>query len=213
MKKLKGHGSYVNQVIPFTNNIIVSGSYDKTIKVWDVNENEELRSLEENFKVCSLLKLNNKEIMASSGYGNSISFWNTQTYTKEHSVTCCDCNSFNGIIELPDTHYIAVSGGCSSSIDIIDTENYQLIKQIECKDYITSGNGYSSLYVLNNGTFIYSHKGCFCQILSTPTYEILFKLKMADEFRGEAITNSSNGKYIIMNNDKQGISIFRANFI
>jgi WD40 repeat protein len=170
LKKLKGHGNYVNQVISFTNNIIASGSYDKTIKVWDVNANGELRSLEENFKVCSLLKLNNKEIMASSGYGNSISFWNTQTYTKEHSVTCCDCNSFSGIIELPDTHYIAVSGGCSSSIDIIDTENYQLVKQIECKDYIIN-NGYcSSLHLLNNGTFVYSRNGSFCQISSAEPY-------------------------------------------
>ena len=193
------------------NTIASAGSFDFTIKIWDINTYESIYSLQENFNMSFLLKLRTKEIMVSGGNGNSISFWNINTFTKEHSTSCCNC-SLNGLSELPD-HHIAVSGGESSTINIINTENYQRIKQIECKDYITSGNGYSSLYVLNDGTFIYSHKGCFCQISSIATYEILFKLKMANEFRGEAVTSSSNGKYIIMNNDKQGISIFRINFI
>ena len=159
-----------------------------------------------------LLKLKNKDEMASGGDGKNVSFWNTKTFKREHSVECCICYSLNGLIELPN-HHIAVSGGDSSTIDIIDTEHYQRIKQIECKGYIVGDGGYySSLHLLNNGTFIYSHDGCFCQISST-TYEVLFKDKKEDEFRGTAITSSSNGMYIIASNWNRSISIFRVNYI
>ena len=140
-----------------------------------------------------------------------MSFWNTKTFTKAHSVECCCCWSYNGIIELPNNR-IAVSGGYSSTIDIIDIMKYQRVKQIECEDYIAKGGWYSSLHLLRNGTFIYSHEGCFCQISST-TYEILKPIKIEGEFRGAAITSSSNEKYIITDNDNDGISIFRINYI
>ena len=149
--------------------------------------------------------------MVASGSGNTVSFWNTKTFIKEHSVPCCNCSSFNGLIELPN-HCIDVSGGSSSTIDIVDTEKYQRIKQIECKMYINSNNYVSSLYLLNNKTFVYSHKGSFCQISST-TYEVVFKYNKEGEFGGAAIISSSNGKFIIASNWNNGISIFRVNYI
>ena len=213
IKTLKGHINTVYKVIPLSDNIIASGSDDKTIKIWDVNTYEEIHRLIEDFSVYSLLKLNNKEELASSGYdmNNSVSFWNIKTFTKEHSVACCNCDSFNGLIMLSN-RYIAVSGGDSATIDIIDTEHYQRIKQIECKDFIVINDFPSSIYLLNNGTFIYSHNGSFCQISST-TYEVLFKFKMEDEFNGNAIISSANDKYIIAVNQKEGISIFKIDFI
>ena len=84
---------------------------------------------------------------------------------------CCD---YTSLIKLPD-HCVVVSGGKSSKIHVIETEYYQLIKVIECKDYIDSdGHDYSSLHLLNNETFIYSHRVCFFQI-SSMTYKVIFK--------------------------------------
>ena len=106
-----------------------------------------------------------------------------------------DCTSFNGLIELPN-HCVAVSGGESLTIDIKDTQKHQLIKQIVCKGYLDNEFlTFSSLHLLNNGTIIYSHNGCFCQISST-TYEILKIIKMEKEFEGRIIISSSNRKYI-----------------
>ena len=212
IQTLERHNSCVNQVIPLTKDIIASGSYDYTIRVWNVNTyKEEVPPLEEDFHVCSLLKLKNKDEMVSGGWGKSVSFWNITTFKKEHSVECCDCGSLNGLVELAN-RCVAVSGVYSSTIDVIDTEKYQRIKQIECKDYIVGGGYYSSLHLLNNGSIIYSHEGCFCQISST-TYEVLFKDKMKGEFIGSAITSSSKGKYIIASNYNSGISIFRVDYI
>ena len=184
---------------------------DKTIRIWDINEYKEIQTLEEGFNVWSLLKLKNQNEMIASGNEWSMSFWNTTTFKKEHIVECCDCTSLNGLIELPN-HRVAVSGGLSSTIDVINTETYQLIKQITCEGYIVSGDdGYSSLRLLSNGTFVNSRKGCFCQISST-TYEVLFKDKKEKEFRGETITSILNGKYIIAKNLNKNISIFKVNY-
>ena len=208
IKTLKGHNHWVYQIRTLSSKQFASaGSYDKTINIWDANTYKKLHSLDEDFNVYSLLKLKKKDIMVSSGNGNSVSFWNINTFSKEHSVSCCNCNSFHGIIELPH-HRIAVSGGGASTIDIIDTEHYKVIKQIECKNYIDNCSNFSSIYLLNNETFIYSHEGNFCQI-ATSTYEVLFKFQIEDEFRGDAIMGLSNGKYIVANNKKKGISIFK----
>ena len=160
----------------------------------------------------SLLKLKNKDEMVAGGcYGNNIvSFWNTTTFKKEHTVECCECFSYNGLIELPNG-CVAVSGGRSSTIDVIDTKTYQRIKQIQCEGYIVDSYGFSSLHLLSNGTFIYSHGDCFCQISST-TYEVLYKDKKEKEFRGYAMTSTSNGKYIIADNWNKGISIFKVDY-
>ena len=210
IKTLQGHNDIVHQVIPLTMDIIASGSWDRTIKIWDVTAYKEVQTLGEDFDVCSLLKLKNKNEMVAGGTGkNIVSFWNTITFTKEHTVECCDCLSYNGLIELPNG-CVAVSGGSSSTIDVIDTKTYQRVKQIQCEGYIGSSGGCSSLHLLSNGTFIYSHRGCFCQISST-TYEVLYKDKKEKEF-GEAMTSTSNGKYIIAHNYNCGVSIFKIEY-
>ena len=105
---LKGHQFFVYQVIPLKEDIIASGSSDRTIRLWEVNVyKEEMVVLDEDFDVYSLLKLKNKDVMISGGQGNSVSFWNINALQKEYSVPCCDCTSINGIIELPN-HCIAV---------------------------------------------------------------------------------------------------------
>ena len=81
--------------------------------------------------------------------------------TQKHTVTCCGCLSLNGLIELPN-RCVAVNGGSSLTIDVIDTEKYQRIKQIKCEGYINGEGYYSYLHLLSNGTFVYSHLGCFC---------------------------------------------------
>ena len=132
-----------------------------------------MQILQEDFLVFSPLKLKNKDKIVVGGMGKCLSFWNTITLKKEHTVECCSCWNFNGLIELSN-HCVTVSGRKSYTIDVIDTEIYQLIKHIKCEGYIIGNSGYPpSLYLLSNGTFSYSHDGCFCQISST-TYDLLF---------------------------------------
>ena len=58
----------VYQVIPLTKDIFASGSYDQTIRIWNVNaKKEELPPLKEEFIIWSLLKLKNKDEMVVGG--------------------------------------------------------------------------------------------------------------------------------------------------
>ena len=50
-------------------------------------------------------------------------------------------------------NYMAVNGGDSATIDIIDTEHYQGIKEMDCKGYIGSSDDWSSHYLLHNIIF------------------------------------------------------------
>ena len=118
---LQGHNDSVDKIIPLTKDIIASaGSFDKTIRVWDVNVFKEIQTLRENFNVYSILKLKIKDEMIAGGFAKSVSFWNTKSFKKEHTVECYNCDS---LIELPD-HCVAVSSGCSSTISVIDIERY-----------------------------------------------------------------------------------------
>jgi WD40 repeat protein len=43
---LEGHQNTINNVIPYSHNKLISCSYDKTIKVWDLITGECLKTLE-----------------------------------------------------------------------------------------------------------------------------------------------------------------------
>ena len=93
---MEGHNRCVCQVISLTKDTFASSSYDYTIRIWNINTyKEELPPLKEDFRVYSLFKLKNKDKMVAGGGGKSVSFWNTTTLKKEHSVECCDCRSLN----------------------------------------------------------------------------------------------------------------------
>ena len=206
---LKGHNSFVNQVIPLSTTIIASGSFDKSIRLWDINTYKQTHSFTEDFSVWSLLKLTGKDVLVSSGNKKRISFWNMKTLMKEHTMKCCYCDR-NGLIEL-HKHYIAVSGGNSTSIDIIDTHKYKVIKQIECAEYIAGNGGVSSLRSLNNGTFIYCHDGALCQI-EVDSCDVVFKIKMEEEFKGTDVVCTMDGKFVIANSGKKGMSVFKVKY-
>ena len=68
LKTLLGHNWIVVKVISLSKDIITFGSHDKTIRIWDVNKYKEIQTLREDFYMCSLLKLKNKDEMVAGGY-------------------------------------------------------------------------------------------------------------------------------------------------
>ena len=210
---LEGHKDQISQIIPITNSVIASSSQDWSIIIWNVHSYQLIHKIKENFIVFSLLKLKNKDLLVSAGSGNEISFWNTLTFNKENSVKCCSVWSRHGLIELPN-QFIAVNGGLSDSIDIIDTDNYNVYKKIKCEDFIVSSSNsvyFSALNLLTNGTWIYAHEMKFCQV-SFKEWDVVFKKEMKDEFSGNAIINMCDGKYIIATNCIKGVSVFKVEF-
>ena len=81
---LQGHNDSVDKIIPLTKDIIASaGSFDKTIRVWDVNVFKEIQTLRENFNVYSILKLKIKDEIIAGGFTKSCHF-GTQSHLKRN---------------------------------------------------------------------------------------------------------------------------------
>lgn len=78
--KLCGHSKRVNCIAFSPNNqIVATGSYDGTIKVWDINTQELLYTLTEHTSyVADLLILPDSQTLISSG-GGGIKFWDLTT--------------------------------------------------------------------------------------------------------------------------------------
>lgn len=209
LNTLTGHKNEIFQAIPLSNKIIASvGSFDYTIKIWDVTEYQLILSIETEFAPFCLLHLKSQRILACSGNGDKILFFNMSTFTIDHSVDCCYAEK---LIELPKKR-IALCGEYSDSIDIIDIVNYVILKKIKGVKYNTSdGNRYfSTINLLRNGTFIYSYESYVCQI-SSINYEVLFSAETNCEFLGNGFLSTSNDKYFIAVN-WEGLSIFSVNY-
>ena len=146
IKKIKGHTDSMLKVIPLSKKRFASCSRDNTVKIWKDNKKcKYISTLHLDSIVSSILQLRGKEVLVSTygeGYDSSlpcgVSFWNINDYTKQHTIT--------GHGALLSTHMIELSNGniaLSSNIKphpivIIDSSSYQVKKEFQLKEYITS---------------------------------------------------------------------------
>ena len=76
-----GHSNWVNSVaISSDNKLIISGSEDKSIKIWDIESGKEIKKLNGHSECVYSVAISsdNKYIVSGSG-DNSIKIWNLQS--------------------------------------------------------------------------------------------------------------------------------------
>ena len=61
------------------NGYLASGSYDNTIKIWDTNTGNEIRTLKAHTDYVRSLVVLNNGYLASGSYDNTIKIWDTNT--------------------------------------------------------------------------------------------------------------------------------------
>ena len=87
---LKGHEKWVKCVLELDNGIIISGSDDKTIKIWKDYNN--IKTIEEhNNSIRSLCQIN-KDYFASGSFDCSIKIWNINTWECVQTLVGHDSN-------------------------------------------------------------------------------------------------------------------------
>ena len=59
------------------NGLLVSGSFDGTVKVWDLERNESVKTLIGHFSSVSALVSLNEGYLASASFDITIRIWNT----------------------------------------------------------------------------------------------------------------------------------------
>ena len=102
------HDDAIIKVIYCSNNNLISCSYDKTIKIWKENNNyENIKILNHSDKITSLLLLEDKNILISSGLDGT-KLWNYN-----------EINNINLIKEFKETYCGWNQGLCRLNHDII----------------------------------------------------------------------------------------------
>ena len=205
IKTLTSHTDSVFKVISLTQNRFASCSDDKSIKVWNSQEPyQEIANLLNEEGVYSIIGLNKKNEIVASCYKNIIVFWNLNHNSKTYTFKGYFVNYANHMIEIPNDKIAISPSSPSTSIIIIEFINYNVVKEIKLENFIT---GNSSLYLLNNESFIYIYNKCFVQI-STKDFEILFKTQNMSQLGGKGgILTTEGGKYIITNSNDKGLEI------
>jgi WD40 repeat protein len=76
-----GHSAGVSSVaISPDGQTLISGSMDNTIKIWDLNRGEELRSFPRQPSIVESIAISpDGQTLASGGWGNIIKLWNLTT--------------------------------------------------------------------------------------------------------------------------------------
>ena len=128
-----------------------SGSFDKTIKIWNLNTGQLMRTLIEDFRVNAIALSPDGKIIASGSYqNNAIQIWNLLDTTKDTLTGHTD-----GIIALsisPNGQFIA-SGSLDETIKIWDIKTREILHTLAGhNDRIMSVSISSNRQILASGS-------------------------------------------------------------
>ncbi|KAK3322821.1 WD40-repeat-containing domain protein [Apodospora peruviana] len=111
---LKGHTNGVT-CLQLDDNILASGSYDATIKIWNIETGEELRTLRGHQAGIRALQFDDSKLISGS-LDNTIKIWNW--HTGECISTLRGHN--NGVISVHFDAQLLASGSSDKSVKIFD---------------------------------------------------------------------------------------------
>ena len=75
LRTLSGHGDWVRSVAFDSNDILASGSYDRTIKLWNKNTGDLLRTLNGHGNWVWSVAFDSNNILASGSWDSTIKLW------------------------------------------------------------------------------------------------------------------------------------------
>ena len=134
-QKLKGHNNDVYNVIEIRENELISVSYDKTIKKWEIKKENKFEctktiTFQNSNSCCNILKINENEFVTSSYDDKCLKFWNSNDYSNIATIKNIEVEwTFRSLCIIKD--YILCEGGRNSKgFYIIIISTHQLIKNI-----------------------------------------------------------------------------------
>ena len=116
-KVFKGHTNGV-MCLQFDDHILASGSYDTTIKIWDINTGEELRTLRGHANGIRCLQFDNTKLISGS-LDHTIKVWNWRT---GECISTYNGHS-DGVITLHFDSTILASGSRDKTVKIWNFED------------------------------------------------------------------------------------------
>ena len=185
---LNAHNGSIRKIIYCNNYNIISCSIDKTIKIWELNnknEYENIITLTHYDEIFSLLLIEKKNILISSGFdGTKIwNFNNLECINYLINVKCCNYNSMKKIEEDK-----IIIGEKSGFIKIISLNEKRIIKEIE--NEFTS---YGICVIDNKGVFLIGGSSNDIKVYRSDNFECIQIVKTAHNYDISDLIELNNG--------------------
>jgi F-box/WD-40 domain protein MET30 len=128
----KGHTNGV-MCLQFDDQILVTGSYDATVKVWDIKTGEVIRTLTGHTGGIRCLQFDDSKLITGS-LDNSIKVWNWRTGQLIKTLHVHN----NGVIGLHMADKLLASGSSDNTIMVHDFKNFNRIRLQGHTDWVNS---------------------------------------------------------------------------
>ena len=176
------HEDRINKVIYCSNGNLISCSQDKNIKIWKENNNnnyDNIKTLTHSNYVCSLLLLEDKNILISSG-GDGTKFWDLNDY---NNINCIKyfketfCGWHGGLCKLDEDRIIVhTNEKDNNSLKVISISKKEIIKEINHPFQS------DAIYLIKNkGIFLVGGKSKDIMIYRNDNYECIQTIKDAHD--------------------------------
>ena len=116
MKIFRGHSNGVT-CLQFWDNILATGSYDSTIKIWDIETGQEIRTLVGHTSGIRALQFDEKKLISGS-LDHTIKIWDWQTGECVNTMTCHN----DGVISVHFDGKWLASGSIDKSVKLFNFE-------------------------------------------------------------------------------------------
>ncbi len=126
------HKDKITKVIYCSNGKIISSSWDKTIKIWEENKDNNyncIQILKHSKWISSILLLNDKNILISSAKDGT-KFWNLTNYKCINYIQETYCENNNSLKRL-DEERIIIGGNIDGIMKVISIKEKIIIKRIK----------------------------------------------------------------------------------
>jgi F-box/WD-40 domain protein MET30 len=131
-KIFKGHTNGV-MCLQFDENILITGSYDTTVKVWDINTGEELRTLSGHTSGIRCLQFDDRKLMTGS-LDHTLKLWDWKTGTCLRTFAAHD----EGIITLHFTETYVATGSRDRTVRVWNNKTQQTFLLRGHSDWVNS---------------------------------------------------------------------------
>lgn len=111
-KTFRGHTNGV-MCLQFNDHVLATGSYDSTIKIWDVATEEEIRTLQGHARGIRTLQFDDKKLISGS-LDNTIKVWNWHTGDCLRTIT----GHTGGVLSLNFTGTFLASGSTDGTVRV-----------------------------------------------------------------------------------------------
>ena len=189
LRTLTGHSAWVYSVAISPNGqTIASGSYDKTIKIWNVQTGEVNTLIGHGNAISSLAISSNGKLLVSGSWDRKIKLWNLETRELLRTFTG-HSDDVESVAISPDNQTI-VSGSYDKTIKIWNLQTGKLIRTLNSSDNVrsvaispdgqtvatSSGDGKIMIWQLNTGKLkipLAAHNKAVTSVAFSPDGKIL----------------------------------------